>query len=706
MKLTTFLLPAISILATAPALACGPFALTIPYPEYFTLRTLPSMASYEIDENLRLWQQLTSDRIPLEDIRQAVYNDSYNMFRNRVCWSDYEGNKFYIYLNNSGDHEIKNLLSVAKSLEEGRAKCNSPWYYPSSRDVSAETGDFSYILELCDLNDERLRDRYGLQGVRALFASRCYAECIEYYDSVFAGIPDSNLMKRMAGRYVAGCWNRLDNTERADTLFALAGDIVSISADDPVAFAAALNPDAPQLMDYVRFTATDSASLADVIPVAKRLAANPALKCRGDWEYLLAYFYHKYAGDTREALRYMRSALRHEFSKPELADLARSYSMKINAQTGDASSLLADLKWIEGKCDVLSRDRDEWYRRLRNVVYADLVPCYLKRRDFTTAVMLCAFADNIEDINTRIYSWEGDRTTWSSGVLFSLQEMRASEKMRNTLDYATLSFQIMGSLSSDELIKVYSRMKSSSPLYNYLRTKMRTDSDFYCELIGTLALREENYDRAVKWFAKVSPAYMRTMNVYKCGYLDRDPFSWYPTRWETIQYPDRSHDSEKAVEHHRIPRNENVKLEFARRMADYSREMKHAADPDRRAMAALMYAIGRRNSFEECWALTQYWRGSWVVLFTPYYEYLWADVVPKDRIYDFLYDYEQTVGHKYTEAVFDKQVREAMRMFTTDEARARAEYLLGNLRTVIARYPSTSTAASIRNTCDNWRDWL
>lgn len=45
-------------------------------------------------------------------------------------------------------------------------------------------------------------------------------------------------------------------------------------------------------------------------------------------------------------------------------------------------------------------------------------------------------------------------------------------------------------------------------------------------------------------------------------------------------------------------------------------------------------------------------------------------------------------------------------MLTTDEARARAEYILGNLATIVKRYPTTQTAQFVKTSCDNWKLWI
>ena len=45
-------------------------------------------------------------------------------------------------------------------------------------------------------------------------------------------------------------------------------------------------------------------------------------------------------------------------------------------------------------------------------------------------------------------------------------------------------------------------------------------------------------------------------------------------------------------------------------------------------------------------------------------------------------------------------------MFRSDEERAKAEYFLGNLKSVVRRYPDTQMAEYVRTSCDRWRNWL
>ncbi len=692
--------------------ACGPYNPIIPTPEFFSLTgSHKNMSEYEREENLRLWQSLTSERIPLPDIEKVVYRDSRSRFYYHACYEPTKAdNLFYIYLNNSCDGEITDLLGIAKNLEERWREIRSPWYYPRKRDHSGDTGDFHDIIERCKgYNGERLKDRYALQVTRALFASRDYASCIEYTDSAFADIPDSNLMKRMAQRYAAGCWSRLGDVNRADSVFAKAGDIWSLSVEDPVKYMAERNPNAPQLIDYIRGNATDTTFMQGVRPIVVELLRNNKVSCRGDWNFVMAYIDNEFNNNKSVARQNIHKALKQKLSSEELESLARAYKMKLDAQAGDLSDLLTDLKWLERKTDLLNPDAEEWIRRCRNIIYVDWVPTLWGMKDYSTAILLCAYADNLAPSEQWHGAWTNDESHvyWLPTRVLNISDMRESEEYTNHVDYGSLSFQMMGSLTSAQLAFVYNRILKDTPLYTFLRSKARTDKDYYYELIGTLALREENYNRAITYLSKVSEHYLKTMNIDKGGYLCRDPFTPYPSRWKvwtTLYAGAEPWESESQAISHTIKSNPKAKLDFARKMQEYKRQMTYGHTSDERGLARMMYAIGRRNSYEECWALTQYWRGECTGIFEPDLQY-WEDDFAQKR-YAFLYDYEETIGHKATEKIYDDELKASLAMLTTDEAKAQAHFTLNNLKTIVKYYGDTSIGKYVKTSCDNWQSWL
>lgn len=692
--------------------ACDPYNPIIPTPEFFGLSgSHKNMSDYEREENLRLWQSLTSDRISLADIEQVVYSDSQSRFYDYTGYKPAKtDNVFYIYLKNSCDGEITDLLGTAKDLEERWREIRSPWYYPRKRDHTGNNGDFHDIIERCKAyKGERLKDRYALQVTRALFASRDYAGCIEYSDSAFADIPDSNLMKRMAQRYEAGCWSRLGDKNRADSIFAKSGDIWSLSVEDPVKYMSERNPDAPQLIDYIRSNATDTTFIQGIRPIVVQLLKNNKVAYRADWNFVMAYIDNEFNSNSSVARQHIYKAMKGKFSSDELESLARAYKMKLDASVGDFSNLLADLKWMEKKTDVLNPDAEEWIRRCRNIIYVDWIPILWNKKDYSTAILLCAYADNLAPSEQWHEAWTnvGWHVYWSPTQVLNVSDMRESEEYANHIDYGSLSFQMMGSLTSAQLASVYNRILKDKPLYTFLRSKARTDKDYYYELIGTLALREENYNRAITYLSKVSEHYLKTMNLDKCGYLCRNPFTPYPSRWEAVTPTyagDEPWEYETQAMRHTNKSNPNAKLNFARRMQEYKRQMTYGHTSDERGLARMTYAIGRRNSFEECWALTQYWRGECTGIFEPDLQY-WEDDFAQKR-YAFLYDYEESIGHKTTEKIYNEELKASLAMLTTDEARARANYILHNLKTIVKYYGDTTTGCYVKTSCDNWMSWL
>ncbi len=715
------------VLAVCKASACGPYVSLIPDPDFFTSRwDGHSTADFERAENIRLWQELTSHKISPHDIEEAVYNDSWDKAHDRL--REYRKhptrNGLYAYIHNSNDEELSHFLLLAKDLERRRQKRTSPWYYPSSKNHGEEKADFSDIIEECKgYKGHRLRDRYALQAIRALFASRSYDECIEYYTEAFRQVEDDNLFKRMAMRYVAGCWSRLGNVEKADDYFLQAGSLRDMVGEDAVERMAEHNPDCPELMAGIQ-NSTDTA----LIPLVEKVLREGKAKNRGDWEFAPAYITSEGLNDHRKALHHLNRALRCKFSSEDFRDHARAYRMKVNSRLGKRATLLADLKWLESKTDLIAPDAREWNRILRHIVYIDLVPSLWERRDYATAILLCGYADRMYDSKVRYSRWEageevdidnvdylvcGDpywyESDWhdESSTLISVPRDKIQYERENV--YGSLAFQMMGSLSSSQLIAVKRKVASHSPLYTFLKRHARTDAPFFDELIGTLALREDNYRRAVHYLARVPKGYTEEMNIHFL--LERNPFRILP---DTLLKD--FHDYEASYEQNwgtyadkydegSIP-YANSKYTYAKKMLHYQRQMKYARTADQRGIARLRYAIGRFNSYEYCWALTQYWRGdNNGSRFCPNLEWWWGEEEALHS-YDFLYDYQTKTGYDLVHEEYQREKQQALFMLQSDEAKAEAEYLLHNLRTIIKRYGNTAVACDVKSSCDNWRNWL
>lgn len=774
MKLKAFFPLAVSVVASIvvpmSAEACGPDYRFIPVEDYFYYGEPQDVHQWaKRAENVRLWQRLTGATVPEADIRAVVYDDG----------PVTPNNKFQKFLAQGKNSDIRQFLQLAKRLASDREKESSPWYYPAQRSNGEPSTEFDYVLEQAKAyKGKRLADRYAYQVTRALFAAHRYADCIAYVDSAFAPYPSTNLLKRMAMEYVAGSWARLGDPEKANLLFARSGDILSIKDTDPVKLMAKENPAAPELIAYVAQRVGNPDYMRSLLPTLRQIAADPRVSNKGDWNFALAYVAGRYDHNLPLAKQLIYTAVNQPFSTPALKALADAYRTKVDAQTHTATNLLPDL---ERDMALQSGSAD--------IIYNDWVPYYLDKKDYATALLLCAYADNYPDRSPMLHSipcpvtqpsnqktyqkltsswlhfntpspteaqthaaWEDIKTGSPSlynaaselyyqrnplskalidivavneqpplhedsypvseyfdldGNSYYYYSLIDHEKPGfNANDYSSLSFQMMGSLSSAQLEEVLRQIQTSSaPLYKFLRPHILANPDYYNELIATLALREENYARAEQYLSRVSDAYLRSMNIDKGGYLSRDPFLPYTSR---LAYETEWGIQDHATFKHEYTSNPRAKLNFARDMLAYQKAMTQGSTPNDRAMAALKYAIGRRNSFQECWALTQYWRGEYVDLAETS-----TDFDTPIRAYDFFYNYDS--GARYNsagtdaravEARYNRDVAAALAQFSTPEARAEALALLGRLPEVVKLYPSTPAAHRIATSCDRWQTWL
>ena len=153
-----------------------------------------------------------------------------------------------------------------------------------------------------------------------------------------------------------------------------------------------------------------------------------------------------------------------------------------------------------------------------------------------TAILLSGYADDLEPQARGLYNYVAVYRDCKLEPCesASMAEIRTDERYYNPRDYGCLSFQLMGSLTCRQLIAAYGKMQSRTSLYAFLRRKARTDRDYVYELIGTLALREENYARAIEYLSKVNNRYLRTTNIYKQGMLKNRPFQAFGASWTSV----------------------------------------------------------------------------------------------------------------------------------------------------------------------------
>lgn len=226
------------MLCAVRSFACGPFDALTSNPfvfHFYQGDETPTIIEKQRDENIVLWQNLTSDTILAPAIEAAVYDMNLSQLH-KVFESGTTNNAFLAWIVKNKATEIKEFLLLAKDLEGLRFNRISPWYYPADKkerfEPRTEAEKIASILDRCKKHSTGfLSDRYGLQYIRALITLHKYDECIDFYNRTLIRLSDSNLFKNMAKGYVAGCLQRMGKTEEANMMFAEVGDFNSIIND-------------------------------------------------------------------------------------------------------------------------------------------------------------------------------------------------------------------------------------------------------------------------------------------------------------------------------------------------------------------------------------------------------------------------------------------------------------------------------------------
>lgn len=706
----------IVILASpAEVFSCGPEFYSIPTPSLFRISAGDTAPGRE-EENLRLWQSQTSDAVDLNDLRKVIYGDTdpmvsqpYGSSEDGILSWDFShdpepsSNSFLRYLYNTNDVEALNFLMLAKHLARLRSDRNSPWYYPASRD-DLRHGFDPVIHTIEAYRGKRFFNRYSLQLIRALFASARYEECISTFNDRFAGVDDSDLMKSMALEYVAGAASRIGDTGTAKEVFIPKGDVPSLaryvmSEDEAFRLVAYAVPSSPRLLGYVEEKITgdwvnmwppgiDSCFVRDhILPVASHFSSVGPATQKALWNYIAAFCEGEFNANPHKAHRH---ALVAEALGGQLpcADHIRAYRIALDARIGLTSSLLADLRWLEQKvAAVTSPDHKYWIGVMQHIVLARLVPAFLKKGDTVTALQLANFGDNMP-LKYMASCWRF--SGYGDWLTADIRMARVDPAVRNPHDFSNTFFQLAAQQSPRTIERYISSLDSGNSLAVFLNAGGYISRDYLCDLAGTLYLRHRDYRNAVRLLAKVSPGYQSLLNVDRDGFLRRDPF-FYQSELQRRDWYSNGH----AYFPGPLPKDDirsGKKLFFARQMLNLERIVSTDPDADTRGMARLKYAIGLENSFNSCWALTGYSRGSCLVA-EPVSSSL-ADLSMNEQLI-----------HRAT-ADARMMIDKALSEITDPQLAAKAHYMLHNHRTIACHYPDTEIGRMMAARCDNWSDWV
>lgn len=683
-----------AVASAVAALGCGPFDALTSNPfvfHFYQEDDCPTIIDAQQSENIRLWQTLTSAGIPEDDIEDAVYGHSFAAL-NYAFQSGETDNQFLKWIITNQSKEIQDFLLLAKEVEELRLYRVSQWYYPENKseryDSRSEADKFASVFSRCEQHKKGyLSDRYALQYVRSLIALGKYDECIDFYDKEMSKYADSNLFKRMAKGYVAGCLRHKGDIDGSNRMFAEVGDFNSI-VDNKKSYFATLVKSNPE-SDVVKSRLNQWIGYGDrddnlpYLSIADAALNSSKVVNRGDWLYLKAYIEEIYNGDHRKAASYLSRALNERFSRDEMREDAKLMKLCIQAQQGNLSKDL--------------RAYVETFKRESDPFYFYIVPELLRQGRVSEAILLANYASYRE----------ASQEYYHLGYTLYNDTYIRLDVPDNT--YANTGFQLMLSRSAQEIVNYKRFLSNNSKLVKECIDKVRHDDDYLNEIIGTLYLREGNYDEAVNYLSQVSEAYQDNLNVKKDGYLFDNPWvnCYMPQdKWE---YPAVKED--EIAEHQPIestfdPSNSallksdyNAKLNFAREMARLAKVIK-SGTLDEKGLARIRYALARYNSFDNCWALTQYWSGNANQCnYRPFF-WTWDGGL---RELEYLHD---ITGQVPNDGWLNNEIRRGLLDLQSDEAIAEAHFLVGNYLTIAQRFPDTQVGRYLSRHCDSWSEWL
>lgn len=715
---------AVSLLAALwpaiPVLGCwGPWYLPKGYYMYRVVDNTEnesavfSQFNLNAVSNCREWQRYSSSDIPLTDIYQVVYKMSLEEFEafHNESWG-YGGNNAFLKWLSHGRWDEMNFLLFAKITEDVRGRQNSRWYYPSMR-----TGAKMSLEEIVDqaLNYRGpLRDRYLLQAVRAMFSLRRYTDCIALWDKEASLLPKECIIRQLILPYIAGAEYRMKNYDKAVSYFYEAGDFVSMIAcsdvNPPASTVEAIEriyqqePNCshfPEMLQRLVHTAEPDGEFyweeldkdlvkdehRQLIRLAVRIAQEGKAHNTAMWYYTAA-FIEDLDGHPVEASKLLAEAEQShgtEFIKESVKVMRIYLDAKLMPYNqGYENLLFKQLQWLDQKIadNITPKVRERtseyydlacnisyyyWNDMMRRIILAEVCPRMIVSGKTIRALQLANMADNrlLGLVDCKTYHKKTHvkgRVEWVE-TTSSMSEFRR-DKNRRSPDYSNYFFEMIDSVGIDKVIAYRNRIERPVDTFDrFLNGRGYVDMEYINDIVGTQCLRTMRYGDAVTYLGHIGRSFE--------GHLNTEIY-WDPFSYERRDIKDKS----------------DFKYRFAREMCMLEQEMNKTTDPDRKAEAMIRYATGMRNSFDRCWPLTQYYRG------TSYF-----GQVQEKR--DWENEPEAIRAKKRSTELF----KTACALLTNRELAAETLYEFNQYRTVAEKYPETEIGQYVCGHCDNLYDY-
>ena len=719
------LLVALSVAGFSHGVACGPFDRYNLATDYYLFRACGedmegkgwSLAKERGKANCKAWADLTSESIPLADIHEVVYEwdmEALDKMQHEIASSKSakSSNRFAQWIVRHKDKETVDFLMVAKNCEKIRAQQNTLWYYPVEGDDYSI--DLEKVIEKAEsYQGKRLRDRYDLQAIRALFAQQQYGECINYWLQN-QGNFSKGVIKDMAVGYIAGSYIRLKQIDKAEKLYLQNGDphaavVCGSKKGDRFDKVYGRNPNDGWLIAEIQrrihtlesytnqwFPESDwdREKFQEINAKVVKICKEKLCKDMAPWYYARAYLADRFNRED-EAWTYILKAEQVAKDK-DLLDAVHVLkilirSRKINHYNLDfENDLFKELKWLDQMIvDNMEKDASDrimnqgvsnhicgfsqyyWSDMMRRILIGNVVPLCIRSGYEERALTYLNYADNrifnlvgtIVDGHWEPASSEDEYGTYVTDSI-SWKQYRSRQNAYNEYDYRNDFFINLDSLGVEHVQRLATRLEHpKSELDRFLVKRSYVDLQYLYDIIGTQLMAAMKYGEAVQYLSKVSADFNRSRNVFE--YCKVDPFT----------------TKEMAQE------DEFYKLNFAKKMVSLEQRIAATDDVNEKAELILTYARGLHSSIgDEGWLLTSFYWG--------YFD-----------SYSFHSTYQVNMANKIAKRSM-ALIEEALQMFTDRSRAAQAYYDWKRFKSAATKFPETDVAHFIVGHCDRLCDYV
>lgn len=719
--LKIFILVSLLLAASGAAMACGPYYFSAADCHLYRLfppcgKDPGAINNGFAEHNIMLWSEQTGCN-DTAAIRKAIYEgtlaqweDFYqDQLKDSINMGWFSKNAFVLHLYKQHDVSAQTVLFLSKWYESIRNAQRSPWYYNSrlETDENKELQELYTRLQQCKPFKDKYADRYTFLEIKCSWAMEDDNRTIALWEQMRKKLK-SSIFYEEAGDYAARSLVRLGKQAEAEAIYRANKNYLQLTPTnatlpEKLRIMLSVCPDSPQIISVLQdflseidqeqsetyrwYQEEEYTKSKMVLKVAKGAIDNPNVHKKAIWRYTAACILD-YQNKHKEAMAMLRGAENGD-GDVFLQNAVRILTFHLRCRTNTINNnfeqyAIGEIKWMNEQLqhewqllpndiqkDISCVDNWRWisdlnklyfYSALRRIVLADNIGLSWRMADAgrnIRALQIANMTDNWIISLTDNQTIDSSRhcSTW-------IEDYWGLTKERyNWHDYSNGLFVLADNMSASTIAEYHQRLSHpQDDIDRWFNARSYADNDYWQDIIGTHYLRERNYPAAIAHLEQVSPDYQRRMNL-RCHI---DPFS--------IDRSLISHDSTQ------------YKLHFAQRMDSLQHVMLFTRDADQLGLTMLEYSIGLENCFDMCWWITSYQKGM-----------TWSGPNLKDI---------GTTTYAHEANAIVKQLRKkALRMLSSDDAKARYHIRLGHYQLVQKQYASTPTGKQVALVCDERKNY-